>query len=79
MSEIVRAALEVGLPIIERDGIRRTFTPPALPATPRDTSESDAALIASMRDMKKTITPIVDRIRKENTKHGKNLPVQRPG
>ena len=27
LSEIVRAALEVGLPIIERDGIRRTFLP----------------------------------------------------
>ena len=54
MSEIIRAALEVGLPVVERDGIRRTFSP-ALP-------------LAELAAAKKKIAPQIIRIRKENTK-----------
>ena len=45
------------------------------PDSPRETPESDAALEASVRAAVKSLAPIVHRIRKENTKQRKNLPI----
>lgn len=63
LSEIVRAALEVGLPIIERDGIRRTFTSTAPPASHKPDASHDPVLAAMLREMEAEVAPIIARIK----------------
>lgn len=63
LSEIVRAALEVGLPIIERDGIRRTFLPAESPVKQHPKKPS-------VHDVRRKLKSILDTTRHSPVESG---------